>query len=303
MKILVLGGGDSVEREVSLRSAKYVASAAVEAGFEVQVLDPANGLNFLDSLSRDDIVFPILHGKGGEDGILQAELEKRNLPFLGSDSQSSADCFDKWQTLLKLKAAGIPIAKGALVTEQTYSNHLLVTKPHVLKVLRGGSSIGTLIVRDPGSIDPQEIQKLFELDDEAVIEELIEGVEITVPIFDQSALPIIEIRPPDGQEFDYENKYNGQSGELCPPPSLNEQQIAKANQISEAVHKTMNCRHFSRVDLIMHPDNTFVVLEINTIPGMTDQSLYPKSAAVAGLSMPDLIKRFVDLVKRDFKLE
>lgn len=300
MKIVVLGGGDSVEREVSLRSAKYVASAAAEAGFEIQEADPANGLNFLDSLSKNDIIFPILHGKGGEDGSLQAELEKRNLPFLGSDSRSSADCFDKWQTLLKLKAAGIPIAKGTLVTQQTYSNHLLVAKPHVLKVLRGGSSIGTLIVRNPGSVNPQEVQKLFELDNEAVVEELVDGVEITIPILDHSALPSIEIRPPEGKEFDYENKYNGQSAELCPPPSLNQQQIAKAGELAKAVHQTMGCRHFSRVDIMMRPDGSFAVLEINTIPGMTDQSLYPKSAAVAGLTMPKLIKKFVELIKRDY---
>ncbi len=300
--LLILGGGDSPEREVSLRSAKHVAEAARQAGFNVQEADPANGLSVLDKLSKETIVFPILHGQGGEDGVLQAELEKRNIPFLGAGSRSSAECFDKWQTRLKLQVAGIPVPAGALVTESSYSNHQLSSKPHVLKVLRGGSSIGTLIVREPETLDSEEVKKLFRLDSQAVIEELVEGVEITVPILDQSALPIIEIRPPEGKEFDYENKYNGQSSELCPPPSLNEQQIEKANHISEAVHKAMDCRHFSRVDLIMRPDSSFVVLEINTIPGMTDQSLFPKSAAVAGLSMPALIKKFVELIKRDYSI-
>lgn len=302
MRLLVLGGGDSPEREVSLRSAKYVAQAARQAGFDVLEADPAQGLSVLDGLSKESIVFPILHGQGGEDGSLQAELEKRKIAFLGAGSRSSAECFDKWQTRLKLQTAGIPVPGGALVTESSYSSHPLFRQPHVLKVLRGGSSIGTLIVRQAETLEPQEVQKLFKLDKQAVIEELVEGVEITVPILDQSALPIIEIRPPEGKEFDYENKYNGQSSELCPPPSLNEQQIAAANKISEAVHRTMNCRHFSRVDLIMRPDSSLVVLEINTIPGMTDQSLYPKSAAVAGLPMPELIKKFVDLIKRDYSV-
>lgn len=300
--LLILGGGNSPEKEVSLRSAKYVAEAARQAGFNVQEADPAEGFSVLDGLLKETIVFPILHGQGGEDGSLQAELEKRSIAFLGAGSRSSAECFDKWQTRLQLQAAGISVPRGALVTESSYSNHPLSGKPHVLKVLRGGSSIGTLIVRQPETLDLQEVQKLFQLDEQAVIEDLVEGVEITVPILDRSALPIIEIRPPEGKEFDYENKYNGQSRELCPPPSLNEQQIAKANQISEAVHKTMNCRHFSRVDLIMRPDSSFVVLEINTIPGMTNQSLYPKSAAIAGLPMPELIKKFVELIKRDYSI-
>src|SRR3989344_6596244 len=109
MKLLILGGGDSPEREVSLRSAKYVAIAARQAGFETEEADPINGFSVLDGLSKGDIVLPILHGRGGEDGVLQAELEKRGLPFLGSGSQSSADCFDKWQTRLHLQAVGIPV--------------------------------------------------------------------------------------------------------------------------------------------------------------------------------------------------
>lgn len=302
MKVLVFGGGDSLEREVSLRSAKAVANAARQAGFGVEEADPANGLSFLNGASKDTLILPILHGKGGEDGSLQAELEKRGLAYLGSDSTSSKECFDKWQTRQKLLAAGIAMPQAVLVTKESYRKEKLSTKPHVLKVVHGGSSIGTLIVRDPSAVDPKKVDEIFGLESQAVMEELVEGVEITVPILDKKALPPIEVVPPEGSEFDYENKYNGVSAELCPPPSLTSEQIKKAQNLAEQVHKVMKCRHLSRVDTIMQPNGSFVVLEINTIPGLTDQSLYPKSAAVTGIKMPDLVHKFIDMVARDYNL-
>lgn len=302
MNILVLGGGNSPEREVSLRSAKSVAEAARAAGFSVREADPKDGLSVLDNLAPQNLVFPILHGAGGEDGELQAELEKRKLPFLGAGSEVSKNCFDKWQTRLILQKNGISVAKAVRVTKENYAAEELAKSPHVLKIVHGGSSIGTLIVRDTAKTRPEQLEEIFGLENDAVLEELAEGIEITVPILDQTALPAIEVRPPEGGEFDYENKYNGQSAELCPPPSLPPEQHQKAQRLAEKVHKTMDCRHLSRVDTIMRPDGSFVVLEINTIPGLTDQSLYPKAAAVSGLSMPELVKKFVELVKRDYSI-
>jgi D-alanine-D-alanine ligase len=302
MNILVLGGGDSPEREVSLRSAKSVADAARAAGFNVQEADPKNGLSCLDNLAPQTVVLPILHGEGGEDGKLQAELEKRNLPFLGSGSESSKNCFDKWQTRLILQKSNIPVAEGVRITKASYSTESLAKKPHVLKILHGGSSIGTLVIRDPANVTSAQLEEIFGLENDAVLESLVEGIEITVPILDRAALSAIEVRPPEGGEFDYTNKYNGQSAELCPPPSISSEQHERAQRLAEKVHKTMGCRHLSRVDTIMRPDGTFVVLEINTIPGLTSQSLYPKAAAIGGLSMPGLVDAFVKLVVRDFKL-
>lgn len=296
---MVLGGGTSPEREVSLRSAKAVAAAARQAGFLVTEADPAEGLAILDGIPKETIVLPILHGSGGEDGAIQQELEKRGFAYLGADSTSSKHCFDKWFTRQTLQKAGIPIANGDLVTINTYLENPLSKVPHVLKVVHGGSSIGTLMVRDPANVEPGRIKDLFELEDEAVIEELIKGIEITVPILDKSALLPIEIRPPENAEFDYANKYNGKTQELCPPPSLNEPQIQSAQKLAEQVHATMNCRHLSRTDMIMKPDGSFVVLEINTIPGLTDQSLYPKAASVSGIDMPNLVKLLVEMVLRD----
>lgn len=302
MKILILGGGDSPEREVSLRSAGSVAKAAQQAGFEVLEADPKFELGILDKIPERTIVFPILHGVNGEDGFIQRELEKRKLPFLGSGSESSAACFDKWRTREKLEAAGIPMPKAALVTQEDYARHPLSQKPHVIKVLRGGSSIGTLIVRTPESVQTPAADSIFNSASNALLEELIEGKEVTVPILDGKALPVIEIVPPQDEEFDYENKYNGRTQEIVPAKSVPEDLQAKAAELSENVHKTMDARHLSRVDIMIDNNNKLYVLEVNTIPGLTDQSLYPKSAAVAGLDMSALAKRFAELVKRDYKL-
>jgi D-alanine-D-alanine ligase len=302
MKILVLGGGDSPEREVSLRSAKAVSDAARRAGFEVEEYDPANGLAYFDKVAKSTIVLPILHGINGEDGVIQAELEKRGLPFLGADAASSATCFNKWQTREELRTANLLIPEGVLVTKRSYKGDALCQRPHVLKVLRGGSSIGTLIVRDVAALKQEEVDRLFELDREAVLEELIEGTEVTIPILDKTALPVIEIRPPEGLEFDYENKYNGLTAEICPSETVSAEVQEKSQGLSEQVHEVMGCRHLSRVDIMIDQSDNLFVLEINTIPGLTDQSLYPKSAAVAGLNMSQLVKRFIELVKRDYKL-
>lgn len=299
MKIIVLGGGDSPEREVSLRSAKCVADAARQSGLEVIEADPADGLKFLDSLN-DIIVLPILHGENGEDGIVQKELESRGLPFLGTESGPSKNCFDKWITRQKLSDAGIPMPKAELVNEKTYKNSDLIHGQYVLKIPHGGSSIGTLIVRKSEKLSEQAVSEIFTMEDTAVLEELIEGSEVTVPILDGKALPVIEIIPPAGGEFDYENKYNGRTQELCPPKNVSGDLQKKAQSLAEKVYRVMNARHLARVDIMIDRSNNLYVLEINTMPGMTDSSLYPKSALQAGMDMPALIKRFVSMVQRDY---
>lgn len=301
MQVIVLGGGDSPEREVSFRSAAAVADAGRRAGFEITSIDPAQSDDWLTNVTPGTVVLPILHGKGGEDGEIQSKLEKKPLPFLGSGSTASAECFDKWQTRHKLEAAGLPVAKGQQVNNETYKLSELAKLPHVLKISNGGSSIGTLVVRDPSRVDESKVAQIFAMEKNAIIEELIIGTEATVPILDQTALPVIEIIPPQGYEFDYENKYNGQTQELCPPASIPENLQQACQRLAEEVHKVMGCRHLSRVDIMIDEAGNLFVLEINTIPGLTDQSLYPKSAAVAGINMPDLISKFVDLANRDYQ--
>ena len=302
MKILVLGGGRSPEREVSLRSAKTVADAGRAAGFDIEEKNPADGLNFLDEVTKDTMVFPILHGAGGEDGVIQAALEERGLPFLGADSASSAACFDKWLTLQAFKEYGVPTAESQLIKKEDFARSELSQKPYVLKVVHGGSSIGVLIARDLSKINQEQVDEIFNMESRAVLEELVDGIEITIPVLDDTALPVIEIVPPTGGEFDYENKYKGKRTEICPPATVSTVIQKEAQRLAEKAHKVRNCRHLSRTDFMVRPDGSLVVFDINTIPGLTDQSLYPKSAAVAGLTMPDLVKRFVDMVIRDYSI-
>jgi len=302
VKVLVLGGGDSPEREVSLRSARYIAKAVREAGFEIDEYDPAEGDAYFDTVPKDTVVLPILHGLNGEDGVIQAILEDHGLPYLGSDSASSAACFDKWLTLQAFKAYGLPTAQSEFIRKEDFAMSKLIKKPYVLKIAHGGSSIGVLIARDPEKVTQRQIDEIFDMESRAVVEELVEGIEITVPVLDQSALPVIEIVPPSGGEFDYDNKYNGETAEICPPKSVSPEIQEQAQRLAEKAHKVRNCRHLSRTDMMVTPDGGLVVFDINTIPGLTDQSLYPKSAAVAGISMPQLVTRFVDMVKRDYSI-
>lgn len=301
MRVLVLGGGISPERQVSLRSSKAVADAAKTAGFDVALADPADGLDVLDGLS-DTVVFPILHGKNGEDGVIQKELEARGLPFLGSDSAASIACFDKWTTRMELLAAGVPMPEGVLVDEKSYGASPLSNGHHALKIVHGGSSIGTLIIRADDTPDEQAVSQIFAMEDKAVVERLIEGTEVTVPVLDGKALPVIEIVPPKDEEFDYDNKYNGRTRELVPAESVSADLQKKAQATAQRVYEIMGARHLARVDMMIDEAGSLYVLEINTMPGMTSASLYPKSAAVSGMNMPALIKRFADLVKRDYNL-
>lgn len=302
MKVLVLGGGDSPEREVSLRSAKYIADAARKAGFEVEEYDPANGMEFFGTVAKNTVVLPIMHGINGEDGTIQAVLEEHDLPFLGADSASSAACFDKWLTLQAFKVYNVPTAESQFVKKEDFWQSELIRKPYVLKVAHGGSSIGVLIARDPGNIKEEQVDEIFDMESRAVLEELVEGIEITIPVLDQTALPVVEIIPPSGEEFDYDNKYNGKTSEICPPKHVSAELQKHAQELAEKAHKIRNCRHLSRTDIMVRPDGSMVAFDINTIPGLNDQSLMPKSAKVAGMDMPALVTKFVEMVKRDYKL-
>lgn len=293
-KIIVLGGGESTEREVSLRSSAAVMRALQTEGFTSIMIDTAKNLSTLASYSPNDVyVLPILHGEGGEDGTIQFYLESRGYTYLGTDAMASTVTFDKSETRKVLKANGLPVADGETVTRHTYANSRFAQQPHVLKACNGGSSIGTIIVDTPPLNEPYSLNEVFDRCETAVIEELVMGTEITVSIFGDRALPVIEIIPPDGKRFDYTNKYNGSTQELCPPVSLSESLQHTVQTLAVDAHNALNCRHLSRVDMIVRDNGVIVILELNTMPGMTDQSLYPKAALVAGMSFPVLIRELI----------
>jgi D-alanine-D-alanine ligase len=294
MRILVLLGGVSNEREVSLRSGKAVEEALKRSGHEVLEYDPAEGYEGLAKyVGQVDFVFPILHGQGGEDGELQTELERLGFKYLGSDSAVCKLCFDKNAFKEKIQAFNVPTPAWEVVTEETFQNSPLRQKPYVLKPIEGGSTIDCFIIRNLASDSPD--LKIFDKHQEMLLEELIEGTEITIPVLDKKALPVIEIIPPEGKEFDYENKYNGASQEICPPKNVATEKQQEAQKIAETVHNKLGVRHLSRTDIMIDKVGKLWVLELNTIPGLTDQSLFPKSAKMAGIPMEDLVQKFLDL--------
>lgn len=295
MKVLVLKGGDSSERDVSLRSAACVVDALKSAGHEVLEYDTAEGLDGMKQFSdKADVVFPILHGKDGEDGTVQAKLEAFDMKYLGATSSVSKLCFDKAAFKQAVKKLGVKVPAGEIVTRETIETSKLTKSPFVLKPNDGGSSIDTYIVRNP-SDTALDLNDIFSRHTEMLAEELITGVEITVPVLDRFALPVIEIIPPEGSEFDYENKYNGKTQELCPPENIDSSLQKQAQEIAEKIHTSLGVRHLSRTDIIIDDDHEMYVLELNTIPGMTDKSLFPKSADVNGMSMQFLVESLLGL--------
>jgi D-alanine-D-alanine ligase len=295
MRILVLSGGTSNEREVSLRSGKAVIEALHTSGHEVFEYDPQQGLEGLAGfVGKVDCVFPILHGRGGEDGTVQAELEKLGFKYLGSDSKVSQVCFDKSEFKKILNNSSIMTPQSENVTRMTIGASPLLQKPYVLKPLNGGSSLDAFIIRDPSNrtYDP----RIFDHYQVMILEQLIDGTEITVPVLGETALPVIEIIPPQGKEFDYDNKYNGESQELCPPLHVDELKQQEAQRLVEKIHKEVGARHLSRTDIIIDHEGKMWVLELNTIPGLTEQSLFPKAAAVAGINMQQLVQQFLRMV-------
>lgn len=295
LKILLLAGGTSSEREISLHSGAAVEAALRQLGHNVTVLDPADNLSD-DAFAGYNAIFPVLHGTGGEDGVLQSRLEMLGYHnFVGAGAASSALCFDKWRYKELLNENHILNAAGAKVTRQTLRSHPLTVRPFVLKPFDGGSSVDTFIVRAVTAADFAAMEAACERYGTMLIEALVEGAEITVGILGDRALPVIEIIPPANGEFDYENKYNGQTQELCPPLHVSQAAQTQAGALALQIHRLCACRDFSRTDMIVTANGELCVLETNTIPGMTDQSLLPKAAATAGITMPELCNQLVQM--------
>ncbi len=294
-RITILAGGSSSERAVSLRSGAAVQTALTSAGYDATIVDPAQPGDEYDSLVRSaDVVFITLHGSGGEDGSIQSWLEERQQRYIGCDSAVSAICFDKWRYKEALRTANIRTPQGELVDRQAFLASPLSHRPFVLKPYDGGSSVDTFIIRDPADYDSSVVLASFERHERMLLEELVIGQELTAGVLIDGALPIVEIVPPTDGEFDYENKYNGRTRELCPPESLSLDIQTAAQKLALDIHKFVGARDMSRTDMIATESGELYVLETNTIPGLTDQSLFPKAAAAAGFDMPTLVTKLVE---------
>ncbi len=289
MNILVIYGGYGLSREaeVSERSGLQVLQVCKKAGLDALGFKlTKDNLNKLQSqIGKYDAVFPVLHGEFGEDGQIQKRLDELKVAYVGSGAKSSELCFDKVATKEVLKTNSINTPQWVLIKSKEDISK--IKYPVVLKPIRGGSSIGIVVAK---SID--DLSKL-DITEKLLAEEYIDGQELTVGILDNQALPVVEIIPSKGEWFDYENKYNESTQENVPPKYISLDIQQQARQLALRVHKLCGCRHLSRVDMILK-NNQLYVLEINTMPGMTEESLYPKSAKAAGYPMSELVTELIN---------
>lgn len=339
MNIIVLTGGTSAERNVSLASGKAIAKALKESGHKVKVIDPIFGNQqpdvmrifegtlkigeefpsakelkaysnkkvleciYSDLFDNTDIVFLGLHGKFGEDGRIQSLLEMRGVKYTGSGVTSSAMAMDKDVSKIIFEYNNIPTARWFMINKGNHevlkvdeSIKLKMGYPAVIKPNDEGSTVGLSIVQP----DVEDIQLgnalngAFEYSDRVMVEQFIEGRELTVGILGDRALPVVEIKPKDGF-YDYEHKYTSGMTEYICPADLPEKLANELQEKSLLAHNALGCRAYSRVDFRLNSKGEYFCLEVNTLPGMTELSLVPKAAKSAGISFGDLLNEIIEL--------
>ncbi|WP_375057153.1 D-alanine--D-alanine ligase [Zobellella sp. DQSA1] len=298
-KVAVLYGGRSAEREVSLRS-----GAAVLAGLERAGVD-AHGIDTRDyPLARlkdegFDRAFIVVHGRGGEDGTLQGALEHLGLPYTGSRVLGAALAMDKIRTKQVWQAMGLPTAEFRVVHKNDFNAGdaaVLLAQfrgPVFVKPSHEGSSIGMTKATDAATL-ATAIAEAFKFDDEVLLESFIDGDEYTVSILGEHALPAIRLRTPH-DFYDYSAKYQSGDTEYLCPCGLNEEDERELGALSVAAFKAVAASGWGRVDLMRDKQGRWWLLEVNTVPGMTETSLVPKAAKVAGLSFDQLVVRVLEM--------
>ena len=303
MKIVVVCGGVSTEREVSLRSGAAVYKGLVEHGYRnVEMFDLQKD-NLPELLAKKpDVAYLALHGKGGEDGCIQGMLELAQIPYTGPGVAASAVCMNKILTKQVLAAYGVPTA-SFLVKRREECDDLeelsreLVERiglPMVLKSPCQGSSIGVVIVKREEDIK-EGILEVFKYGDQLLAEEFLSGVEITLPILGNDeplVLPDIEITS-EREFYDYKAKYTSGLCHHIIPARISEEDREKVKQIGLCAYRALNCVGLSRIDFIVDDKKGPMVIEVNTLPGMTEMSLFPDSARYAGISVEELVERIV----------
>ncbi|MGY6089976.1 D-alanine--D-alanine ligase [Avibacterium paragallinarum] len=298
-KIAVLLGGTSAEREVSLNSGQAVLAALQAQGFNAHPIDPKTFPVAELKTQGFDRVFNILHGRGGEDGTMQGLLEQIGIPYTGCGVMASALTMDKMRTKMLWKAFGLPVAEMEIVTKSTRSElnpQAVVEKlglPLMVKPSLEGSSVGLTKVNHLDELK-SAVDFALEFDDTILIEEWLSGGEYTVPVLDDEVLPAIKIVP-EGKFYDYEAKYVSDNTQYFCPAGLSEEREEELRQLVKRAYDAVGCRGWSRIDVMMDGQGQFRLVEVNTNPGMTSHSLFPKSAAVVGYSFEQLVVKILEL--------
>ena len=291
LNITVMLGGPSAEREVSLRSGAAVAKALRSLGHEVTELDP-RGLSW-NLPAGTDVVFLALHGTYGEDGTVQKQLEQLGVPYTGCDAEASRIAFDKVLTKQSCIQSGVPTPKFVTVHAAAEPFPANFSVPLVVKPSRQGSSVGLEFVERVEDW-PAALASALKFDSEVLVEEKIIGRETTVGILDGKALSVVEVRPKSGS-YDYTNKYTAGNTEYFCPADFYAATTKRIQATALGAFKAVGGRDYARVDVMVRADGSPVVLEVNTLPGMTETSLLPKAAAAAGIIFAELCQRMVDL--------
>ncbi|HHF1669374.1 TPA: D-alanine--D-alanine ligase [Haemophilus influenzae] len=298
-KIAVLLGGTSAEREVSLNSGKAVLEALLKQGYNAHPIDPKE--YNVANLKKDGFnrAFNILHGRGGEDGTMQGLLEQIGLSYTGCGVMASALTMDKMRTKMLWKAFGLPVADMEVVTRETFSQldpQAVVAKlglPLMVKPSLEGSSVGLTKVKAVEELK-SAVEYALKFDNTILIEEWLAGDELTVPVLDNQVLPAIRIVP-EGEFYDYEAKYISDNTQyFCPAGLTPEREQALAILVKRA-YDAVGCRGWSRIDVMCDAKGNFRLVEVNTNPGMTSHSLFPKSAATVGISFEQLVVKILEL--------
>jgi len=307
LSVAVLLGGVGAEREVSLVSGREVAAALAERGHTVHAVRvDASDDAFLEHIpAGTDVVFVALHGEFGEDGTIQHLLARAELPYTGSGPEASARAYDKLRAKRLLRRAGVPLAWHRVLEfpfgERGVRHAVRMTPPGrvVVKPHRAGSSVGVVVCDSPGHVR-RALEAGARFRQHLMIEEFIPGRELTCGVLDDQVLPVVEAVSRRGF-FDYAAKYDKASGTeyAVDPPDLDPAVRRRIQAVAMASHRALGCDDFSRVDFRYDPDaDRLVVLEVNTIPGMTPTSLLPKAAAAAGLDFGALVERLARLALR-----
>ena len=291
LNISVMLGGPSAEREVSLRSGAAVAQALRSLGHTVSEIDPKDGRFILPA--ETGVVFLALHGTYGEDGTVQRQLDRLGMIYTGCDAEASRIAFDKVATKKRCFKAGVPTAKYMVLKSAQEPFPKNIQPPFVVKPVRQGSSVGLQFVEHAEDW-PDAVAEARKFDSEVLVEEKIIGRETTVGILDGEPLPIVEVRPKAGS-YDYGNKYTAGRTEYFCPADFDAATTKRIQDAALGAFKAVGGRDYARVDVMVRVDGSPVVLEVNTLPGMTETSLLPKAAAAAGLSYEELCQRMIDL--------
>lgn len=299
IRVAVLYGGISAEREVSLSSGAQVIAALREAGFTVQPVEVGSDLAAVVTAlqSKPDVVFNALHGRFGEDGVIQGVLDWIGVPYTHSGMRASALAMDKVAAKAAFAAAGLPVPRGRTVSVDELAEADPLPLPYVVKPINEGSSVGVEIIRS-GDNRRTEVARSWRFGQSVLVEEYIPGRELTVGVMGERALAVTEILADAGVFYDYESKYADRGSRHLIPAPVHPDTYALALEIAVAAHRAIGCRGATRCDFryddTVGEPGRLVLLEINTQPGLTPTSLLPEQAAHHGIGFPQLCTWMVE---------